>query len=35
MYHFKVDIDCIGDEDVVRYIKWLKFALIKTGQWNE
>jgi len=34
MFHFKVDIDKVSEDDFCKYVGWLRFALEKNGQWQ-
>lgn len=34
MYHFKVDVDKISDEEFEKYVGWLRYSLEKSGQWQ-
>jgi len=34
MFHFKVDIDKISEDEFIKYVGWLRYALEKNGQWN-
>lgn len=33
-FHFKVDPDTLSDDDLVKYIGRLRYALKKVGQWQ-
>ena len=34
MFHFKVDVDSVSDDDFAKYVRWLKYALEKSSMWN-
>lgn len=31
MYHFKVDVDSVSDEDFIKYVGWLNYAQKKVN----